>query len=125
MGNLENCAGKITTSNADIIVDQDPGKPIDSTPLMDGSGHCGDHNPNDSHATEGSSRGDGHGNGSSPQSESPSRESSTPKSTGKPVVVSYQPACGWEGHCLGATCTDSNDCADPYPCVGGKCIDPS
>jgi hypothetical protein len=29
--------------------------------------------------------------------------------------------CSWAGHCLGASCTDENDCSDALVCTNGKC----
>ncbi|KAJ5452904.1 Concanavalin A-like lectin/glucanase subgroup [Penicillium cf. griseofulvum] len=31
--------------------------------------------------------------------------------------------CAWEGHCAGTTCTDHNDCSDPWYCINGICGD--
>lgn len=32
--------------------------------------------------------------------------------------------CSWPGHCLGASCTTYNDCADNLVCTNGKCANP-
>jgi len=35
--------------------------------------------------------------------------------------VTPQPACEWEGHCLGATCKTENDCDGQLVCQANKC----
>ncbi|KAL7930230.1 hypothetical protein V8C35DRAFT_313313 [Trichoderma chlorosporum] len=32
-----------------------------------------------------------------------------------------QGSCSWEGHCVGASCNNDNDCSDPFSCKNGVC----
>ncbi|KAL4904321.1 fungal chitosanase of glycosyl hydrolase group 75-domain-containing protein [Aspergillus multicolor] len=45
---------------------------------------------------------------------------STSSATPSPTPTSTT-ACSWAGHCLGAPCSDENDCSDDLICTDGKC----
>ncbi|KAK4445491.1 hypothetical protein QBC34DRAFT_472413 [Podospora aff. communis PSN243] len=44
--------------------------------------------------------------------------------TARPGQPQPQPACQWEGHCLGDPCASENDCDGMMACVNRRCANP-
>ncbi|KAE8373939.1 hypothetical protein BDV26DRAFT_270983 [Aspergillus bertholletiae] len=97
---LLSCEDSLTPDASQIVVTSPPDSLTVNTGALFSSGTCHTSNIYKSPSTSESTYCSGSSSGSSGGSST---------------------TCAWPGHCEGATCSDDNDCSDPWACYNGIC----